>query len=400
MDSMLASLAERVFTDPFSHASSPPVITQCITPPPPDHFVAGDVTHTPHAPIAKRELELHPPDQSTQDKLSTRKAATPPPELSELEKLPPEILEKIISLALDAGVEPKEIWHTSSTLLYMVGDYISSQLNKLIEVFEQAVGTPSASVVLARWPEGQKIAAWVKDMLGEDHTNEFKKHTKYMRQGIEAQLDAIYKTSLKLLPTALDSWSKNQQNTENLDSKRLIDNFVEVYEQNLSCINFNQQSLREIPEYIGCLQSVTYLDASFNVLRKFPETICKVKSLEKLFIEYNQIETISSDIGLLRNLIYLNLNSNPITKLPRQIGDLPKLKIFKAARLNIVEFGVMENQFNALERLDLTRNRFLLRLPRQLANLPKLSCLIVKENPELQIPVAIHEQAFRIRIEE
>ncbi|GAG68715.1 unnamed protein product, partial [marine sediment metagenome] len=60
-------------------------------------------------------------------------------------------------------------------------------------------------------------------------------------------------------------------------------------------------------------------------LKEFPEVICSITSLRKLYLERNQIKVVPKSIGQLNNLKVLSLNKTPIDLLPPSIGNLTNL---------------------------------------------------------------------------
>ena len=61
-------------------------------------------------------------------------------------------------------------------------------------------------------------------------------------------------------------------------------------------------------------------------LKEFPEVLCRITSLQNLYLERNQIKDIPNCLGDLTNLKELSLNNTQINILPRSIGKLRNLK--------------------------------------------------------------------------
>ena len=117
---------------------------------------------------------------------------------------------------------------------------------------------------------------------------------------------------------------------------------------------YNNLSL--LPDEIGQLQNLQYLQLHHNRLVKLPEQIGQLKNLIHLFLDNNQLTELPEPIGLLWNLEHLNLDKNQLIQLPESIGRLQNL-----------------------QKLLLNHNRLTL-LPKQIGLLKKLSCLQIDHN--------------------
>lgn len=90
-------------------------------------------------------------------------------------------------------------------------------------------------------------------------------------------------------------------------------------------LSLDNLGLSEIPDGIGELKNLVYLDLSFNFIKTIPIEIFNLEKLETLDLEDNMIEIIPPDIGNLKKLKYLDLDDNSIDYLPPEIGELGNL---------------------------------------------------------------------------
>ena len=84
--------------------------------------------------------------------------------------------------------------------------------------------------------------------------------------------------------------------------------------------------LTSIPNNIGSLNNLTYLNLHFNQITNIPETIGELTQLTEIYLENNLFGTLPESIGNLTNLITLNINENQLTSIPENIGNLTGLE--------------------------------------------------------------------------
>ena len=174
-----------------------------------------------------------------------------------------------------------------------------------------------------------------------------------------------------------------------------IGELVNIEQIILSCNN-----IKGLPNSISNLTNVNFIDLSHNNLNEFPDncenlhklkelnlscnsisdikTICKIKSLETLFLYKNQISDISNCICNLENLIDLNLSKNFISELPKEILKCRKLKKLGLSSNSISNFKTL-CQIKTLEALYLYNNQ-ILEVPKNICNLENLKDLYLSEN--------------------
>ncbi|MHA1370147.1 MAG: leucine-rich repeat domain-containing protein [Promethearchaeota archaeon] len=88
-----------------------------------------------------------------------------------------------------------------------------------------------------------------------------------------------------------------------------------------------KKRLTSLPETIGNLQSLTYLNLHGNLLTSIPQTIGNLKSLETLNLWNNQLKSLPETIGNLKSLKELDIRWSKLKALPESIGNLKNLKI-------------------------------------------------------------------------
>ena len=84
--------------------------------------------------------------------------------------------------------------------------------------------------------------------------------------------------------------------------------------------------LTSIPNNIGSLNNLTYLNLHFNQITNIPETIGELTQLTEIYLENNLFGILPESIGNLTNLITLNINENQLISIPENIGNLTGLE--------------------------------------------------------------------------
>ena len=99
------------------------------------------------------------------------------------------------------------------------------------------------------------------------------------------------------------------------------------------------------------------------------EVICRLRSLEHLSLQRNQLQELPSKIGTLFALKELNLQSNQLTRLQGSIGTLTKLRSLNLRANHLTQLTPAIGNLSALRKLDISDNAKLRTLPRDMINL-------------------------------
>ena len=152
---------------------------------------------------------------------------------------------------------------------------------------------------------------------------------------------------------------------------------------NLKKLILTDNELTSIPKEIGKLEKLEELVLWGNNLTKLPDSIGNLKNLKELDLGSNYLTSLPSSIGNLKKLEILILNENKLTSIPKEIGLLKNLKKLSFEYNNLTsipkEIGLCKN----LKDLDLSGNN-LTSLPKEIEDLPKLSKLNLRFNPNLE----------------
>ncbi|KAK4236281.1 hypothetical protein C8A03DRAFT_35815 [Achaetomium macrosporum] len=198
----------------------------------------------------------------------------------------------------------------------------------------------------------------------------------------------------------------------------------------LRTLNISSNFLEKFPALLCDLGSLVDLDLSFNLISDLPDSIGKLRNLEKfvitnnrltgpfpdsfrnlsslreLDIKYNAIanidviaqlpkleiltadhNSVSQFVGTFERLRSLKLNSNPVTKF-EITTPVPTLKLLNLSNAQLASIDDSFNNMPSLERLVLDRNYFV-SLPSQIGNLRKLEHFSIAHNSIRQLPPEI-----------
>lgn len=138
--------------------------------------------------------------------------------------------------------------------------------------------------------------------------------------------------------------------------------------QNLSALYADRNKLSMFPELICKLAALTTLSLNENQLIALPESISRLKKLKNLRLRDNQLTTLPESLSNLENLSDLDLNFNKLRSLPKSFGDLAALSILYLVDNQLTDLPESFVNLSALNVLALSHNR-LITLPKSFGNL-------------------------------
>jgi Leucine-rich repeat (LRR) protein len=138
------------------------------------------------------------------------------------------------------------------------------------------------------------------------------------------------------------------------DITRFLEKFGETKKKKLELPN---KDITEMPDELGELTQIEYLDLSYNNLKEFPKGIFKLHNLKHLYLTRNQIHEIPAEILELKKLNFLDISYNQLHNISSSIGTL-----------------------ESLVTLDLSYN-YIKELPLEIINLMSLKKLFLEDNP-------------------
>ncbi|XXG41231.1 hypothetical protein AAC387_Pa01g1741 [Persea americana] len=129
----------------------------------------------------------------------------------------------------------------------------------------------------------------------------------------------------------------------------------------------------ELPESIGNLLQLRYLDLSQAFIKRLPKSTTRLYNLQTLILaDCIKLVQIPSDLSNLVNLRHLNLHRNHITELPGSIGNLLQLRYLDLSETFIKGLPKSTTRLYNLQTLILVGCSQLVELPSDLSNLVNL----------------------------
>jgi len=127
----------------------------------------------------------------------------------------------------------------------------------------------------------------------------------------------------------------------------------------------------------------TIVDLKNSNLSRLPENI--PKTVERLYLQDNNLTQLPESIGNLSKLQMLILNSNPLTRLPDNIGKLSNLRYLSVANTNLTSLPETLSKLSKLEVLDLSNTHITSEkhLPEKFTNLHNLKQIMLNDTFEI-----------------
>ena len=142
----------------------------------------------------------------------------------------------------------------------------------------------------------------------------------------------------------------------------------------------NSDQLTELPESLGGLVQLQWLDLGGNRLTALPESLGGLARLEVLKLGGNQLTVLPEWLGGLSQLRELGLSGNGLTALPEWLGGLSQLQTLDLSRNGLTALPEWLGGLSQLRVLELNVNR-LTDLPSTLGQLGELQSLNLDDNP-------------------
>jgi len=105
-----------------------------------------------------------------------------------------------------------------------------------------------------------------------------------------------------------------------------------IADGNVAGLVLHDMKIKSLPDELGELKELKYLDLDNNLLDSLPESIGRLKSLEILCVAGNRLRSLPASIGNLENATYMDFEGNDLETVPEDIGRIQKLQTLKLAR--------------------------------------------------------------------
>ncbi|HAS40800.1 MAG TPA: hypothetical protein DCS93_09990 [Microscillaceae bacterium] len=124
------------------------------------------------------------------------------------------------------------------------------------------------------------------------------------------------------------------------------------------------------------LHSLEKLYLNWKELQELPQKLFYLKNLKNLILSDNSLTSIPWEISKLKKLEVLNLYGNRLTQFPKEILELPNLRVLYLGGNQIQEIPPEIEKLTKLQALDIRRSR-VTQLPSEfshLKNMRELAC--------------------------
>lgn len=179
-----------------------------------------------------------------------------------------------------------------------------------------------------------------------------------------------------VLSVTLSAFSCKESNEELL--QKAIENPTKVETLELGMSDF-----RQVPEVIFTFQNLRHLDLRMNQLKVLPEQVGNLKKLETLILYGNELRELPATITDLPKLRNLLAGSNEFTEIPRNLEGIGLETLYlDNNRISLSEEDVERiKTMHNLRTLDLSFNKTLKSLPKNVEDLKFLKSLMLKNVP-------------------
>jgi hypothetical protein len=148
----------------------------------------------------------------------------------------------------------------------------------------------------------------------------------------------------------------------------------------MSKLDASSNKIEDIPVEIGLMTSIQEIDLSYNCLVGIPVELGSCGQLQRLTLCHNLIEgCFPNTVGLIQSLRFLDISFNKISELPRSVIGLKKLEVLLAERCVMSALPDTMIYMDRLEFLDLSNNKFT-RFPIELSAMVSLKTLNLSNN--------------------
>uniref|UniRef100_A0A2N9J4K7 Ubiquitin-like domain-containing protein n=1 Tax=Fagus sylvatica TaxID=28930 RepID=A0A2N9J4K7_FAGSY len=163
-------------------------------------------------------------------------------------------------------------------------------------------------------------------------------------------------------------------------------------------LDLNNNSIRDLPDQVGCLSSIQKLSLNANAIVDESiswEALTSLKYLTVLSLNQNHLTTLPSALGAVTSLRQLHVANNKLTSLPIEIGLLTQLEVLKVNNNRISIIPACIGDCNSLIEVDLSSN-LLSELPETFGNLRDLKALHLSNNGLKSLPSTLFKMCLQL----
>ena len=193
---------------------------------------------------------------------------------------------------------------------------------------------------------------------------------------------------------------------------------------NLRFLDLSQNKLESLPESFGKLRALEELNLNgtwstnddkplYNEISELPKSFCELKKLKIFKCENNGLRSLPDNLGQVSQLTEVNLSQNRLSKIPESIGELSNLKSLNLnsnkissipySLCRLIRLNHLQLSFNSINKIPdcidqlkslswlLLMNNKISEIPPSIANLDSLETLWLSNNQISELPETITE---------
>lgn len=211
------------------------------------------------------------------------------------------------------------------------------------------------------------------------------------RRMAESNRRNIEKKDMSVQKTRLERWKATGVLALSESDLKAIPNEVWTCGPSARVLDLSHNFIEDVPASISCLTSVQKLFLNSNNISDESinwEGLSSLRSLTFMSLSQNHLTSLPSALGALTCLSQLHLVSNKLTCLPNEIGLLTKLQVLKANNNRISTISPCIGSCISLVEVDISSN-LLVELPESFGNLRNLKALYLDNNGLKSLPATL-----------
>lgn len=144
-------------------------------------------------------------------------------------------------------------------------------------------------------------------------------------------------------------------------------------------VSFNK--LTDLPQNIGKIGTLEYVDLAYNQLSSLPESLCQCTKIKNLSVQGNKkISALPEGLAQLKRLVYFCATSCSLTEVPEGLRACVDLFNVEISLNPIAALPDWIGEWRALNYLDIAHTQ-ISQLPASIQKLPKLTGLNIEKTP-------------------
>ena len=189
----------------------------------------------------------------------------------------------------------------------------------------------------------------------------------------------------KILPST-NGLEKGMLRYEELEQSKIYTSLAEALQNpnEVRVLNLSKQRITEIPASIAKLKNLQFLELQDNNIEYIAKEIGSLPLLQELYLGKNRLTTLPPEMGNLKNLRVLDLSNNRLREIPQEVSYLGKLEEIDLRQNQLLAISQKIKSNYSLKILRLSNNR-LTKIPEELTRLDSLKFVDLSGNKSLEI---------------